>query len=266
MIGATDQLAEHIKHEKNTPKERLEDHHVRARYANSAIDRIVPAQDPDAGLDVKLETFYEWVVDSTPFKDHEPPAIKGIKWVEELIPYIERKLYTVNTGHGASAYFGYHYQKATVYEAMEDDTIVKAVRECLSETSELIVSKHGIDEKEQKDYVEKILTRISNPHLEDAVERVGRAPIRKLGRKERFIGPAAHLAEEGKKCSGLLAAVEMTFRFQNVEGDEESEKLAKIMSEKSAKEVVQEICGLEPNHALFERVEKIVEKVQAESK
>merc|ERR1712193_133422 len=29
---------------------RPEDPHLRARYANSAIDRIVPAQDPDAGL------------------------------------------------------------------------------------------------------------------------------------------------------------------------------------------------------------------------
>lgn len=266
MIGATDQLAEHVKHEKNTPAERLDDHHERARYANSAIDRIVPAQDPDAGLDVKLETFYEWVVDGTPFKDHEPPAIDGIKWVEDLHPFIERKLYTVNTGHGASAYFGYHYKKSTVYEAMEDEAIVDKVRACLTETSELITGKHGIDAKEQKDYVEKILKRISNPHLEDAVERVGRAPLRKLGRKERFIGPASQLAEEGKKCDGLLAAVEMTFRFQNVEGDDESAELAKLMGSKSPKEIVEKVCGLESSHPLFERVEKIVERVQAESK
>lgn len=265
-IGATDTLAEHIKHEKNTPQHRLEDHHFRARYANSAIDRIVPAQDADAGLDVTLEKFYEWVVDASPFKDHQPPNIKGIKWVDNLVPYIERKLYTVNTGHGTAAYYGYHFNKTTVYDALLEEAIIDEVRQCLSETSELIVGKHGIDAEEQKEYVENIISRISNPHLEDAVERVGRAPLRKLSRKERFIGPASELAEQGKECGGLLSAAEMAFRFQNVEDDEESVELAKIMKEKNAPEVVKHVCGLDPDHPLHDRVVEIVRRVQAESK
>ena len=264
-IGATDTLAEHIKHPKNTSEERLDDHHERARYANSAIDRIVPAQDPDAGLDVKLEKFYEWVVDKSPFHDHEPPAIKGVKWVDDLIPYIERKLFTVNTGHAAAAYHGYYHQKTTVYDALQDKEILDEVRKALAETSTLIVGKHGIEEDEQKEYVEKIITRIGNPHLEDAVERVGRAPLRKLSRKERFIGPAAELAEEGKSFDALLDAAEMAFRFQNVEGDEESEELAKIMAENNAEAVVEKVCGLTKSDKLFEHVVKVVEKVQAEA-
>ena len=108
VICATDTLAEHIKDPKHTTEHRLYDHHERARYANSVIDRIVPAQNPDAGLDVKLERLYKWVIDGTLFKDHESPAIKGVKWVDDLVPYIERKLYTVNTGHAAAAYWGYN--------------------------------------------------------------------------------------------------------------------------------------------------------------
>lgn len=264
-IGATDTLADYIKHPKNTSEDRLDDHHERARYANSAIDRIVPAQDPDAGLDVKLEKFYEWVVDKSPFHDHEPPAIKGVKWVDDLIPYIERKLFTVNTGHAAAAYHGYYHKKTTVYDALQDKFILDEVRKALSETSSLIVGKHGIHEQEQKDYVEKIIVRIGNPHLEDAVERVGRAPLRKLSRKERFIGPAAELAEEGKPFDALLDAAEMAFRFQNVEGDEESEELAKIMAENKAEAVVEKVCGLTSSDKLFSHVVKIVEKVQAEA-
>lgn len=263
-IGATDTLGAHIKGD-HTPDHRLEDHHERARYANSAIDRIVPAQDPDAGLDVKLEKFYEWVVDRSPFHDHEPPAIEGIKWVDDLIPYIERKLFTVNTGHAAAAYHGYYHKKATVYDALQDPEILGEVRKALAETSELIVGKHGIHEQEQKDYVEKIITRIGNPHLEDAVERVGRAPLRKLSRKERFIGPAAELAEEGKDTSALLDAAEMAFRFQNVEGDEESVELAKIMEELSPEEVVPKVCGIESNHPLFPNLVAVVKKVQADA-
>jgi len=265
-IGATDTLAEYIKDPKNTPEHRLNDHHERARYANSAIDRIVPAQDPDAGLDVKLERFYEGVIDATPFKDHEPPAIKGVKWVNNLVPYMERKLYTVNTGHAVAAYWGYNRKKATIYDALQDPTIYEEVQKVLAETSDLIVGKHHIHEAEQKEYVEKIITRIGNPHLQDAVERVGRAPLRKLSRKERFIGPASQLAEQGKGCTALLKAVEMAFRFQNVPGDDQSKELATIMKEKSPKEVVQQVCGLEPEHPLFDRVAEIVEKVQADMK
>ena len=260
-IGATDTLANYIKDD-HTPDHRLEDHHERARYANSAIDRIVPAQDPGAGLDVKLEKFYEWVVDATPFKDHYPPAIKGIKWVDDLIPYIERKLFTVNTGHAAAAYHGYYHKKTTVYDALQDPKILDEVNKALAETSALIVGKHGVEAKEQEEYVSKIITRIGNPHLEDAVERVGRAPLRKLSRNERFIGPAAELAELKKDYWALLDAAEMAFRFQNVEGDDESVELAKIMTSLSAEEIVPKVSGIEKDHPLYEDLLKVVKKVK----
>ncbi|KAK4448360.1 mannitol-1-phosphate 5-dehydrogenase [Podospora aff. communis PSN243] len=264
-IGATDTLAEHIKEPQNTPAERIESMSDRARFANSAIDRIVPAQDPDAGLDVKLEKFYEWVVESTPFKGFEHPSIEGVKWVEDLKPYIERKLYTVNTGHATAAYHGYNRRKSTVYDALQDREIRDEVSKALANTANLITQKYGIDEEVQNEYVDNIVRRISNPHLEDAVERVGRAPLRKLSRKERFIGPAAELAENGEDCSALLDAAEMAFRFQNVEGDEESVELAKIMAEKKPDDVVQEVCGLQPNEKLYPKVVDIVKRVQADT-
>lgn len=264
-IGATDTLAEFIKSPQNTNPDRLEDYDERATFANSAIDRIVPAQDPNAGLDVKLEKFYEWVVEKAPFKECQPPAIHGINWVENLQPFIERKLYTVNTGHATAAYHGYIRRKSTVYDALQDKEIQQEVKNALTETANLITDKHGIDPDEQKQYVDKIVRRISNPHLEDAVERVGRAPLRKLSRKERFIGPAAELAERGQDCSALLEGAEMAFRFQNVEGDDESYELAKIMNEKKPEQVVEQVCGLQPNEKLFPQVVEVVKRVQADA-
>ncbi|KAL8865150.1 MAG: hypothetical protein Q9174_007047, partial [Haloplaca sp. 1 TL-2023] len=198
-IGATDTLAGFIKDSKNTPQDRLSSISDRATFANSAIDRIVPGQDPDAGLNVKIESFYEWVVDKTPFKKEGHPEVSAIKWVDDLNPFIERKLFTVNTGHAAAAYYGHARGKHTVDEALSDNEINKLVHECLAETAHLIVKKHGISTEEQKAYVDKIVKRISNPYLKDVVERVGRAPLRKLSRKERFIGPASQLAESGDK-------------------------------------------------------------------
>ena len=149
-IGATDTLAEHIKDPKNTPENRLADHDKRARYANSAIDRIVPAQDPDAGLDVTLEKFFEWVVERTPFADVGVPTIDGINWVDNLEPFIERKLYTVNTGHATAAYHGYNRQKRTVYDALQDRHIRSEVEKALQNTARLITDKHDIEHEHQK--------------------------------------------------------------------------------------------------------------------
>ena len=263
-IGATDTLAHHIKEEKNTPKDHLKDLDTRARFANSAIDRIVPLQDANAGLNVKIESFFEWVVDESPFHGHAHPEIVGVKWVSDLVPYIERKLYTVNTGHAAAAYYGHNSHKKMIHHALEDPKILDIVRDALSETSHLIVNKHGITVEEQNSYVEKIIKRISNPYLEDVVERVGRAPLRKLSRKERFVGPAQSLAHRGDKITALLGCIEQAFLFQNVEGDDESFELAKILKGHSAPEVVQKVCGLHEKDKLYAEVVKIVEKVKSE--
>jgi mannitol-1-phosphate 5-dehydrogenase len=265
-IGATDTLAAHIKDARNTDPARLEDHHLRARYANSAIDRIVPAQDPDAGLDVTLEKFFEWVVEKTPFEDIGIPAIEGINWVDNLHPFIERKLFTVNTGHATAAYHGYNRRKRTVYDALQDKQIMAEVRGALMETKTLIVSKHEIDEDAQLAYVEKIIKRIGNSHLEDAVERVGRAPMRKLSRKERFVGPAAELAENDQPIKYLLDAIEMTFRFQNVDEDEESKELAQIMSENGPEDVVAKVCGVQPSEKIHPQLVQVVKRVQDDSR
>jgi len=263
-IGATDTLRGFIEQKLNEEtKTNIKD---KARFANSAIDRIVPLQDADAGLNVKIEKFYEWCVESEPFKPASPPAIEGVHYVEDLKPYIERKLFTVNTGHATAAYYGYNRGKKYIHEVLEDKELHEIVQNSLKETANLITSKFShISQQDQEDYVKKITVRISNPVLKDVVDRVGRAPLRKLSRKERFIGPAAELAENGQKVDFLLGGIEMAFRFQNVEGDEESAELAKKLKSLDAKAAVKDICGLEENHPLFDRVAKVVEKVQKES-
>lgn len=261
MIGGTDTLRGFV--ENNiSDKSKMSS---KAIFANSAIDRIVPGQDPNAGLNVKIEKFYEWCVESKPFGSEGPPPIQGVHYVDDLTPYIERKLYTVNTSHATAAYFGHNRGKHTIDEAMSDESIKSQVEDVLSETAHLIVTKHGISKDDQMNYVRQIITRISNPHLKDVVERVGRAPIRKLGRKERFIGPAAELAQRGDKVDALLKSVEMCLRFQNVEGDEESAELAKILESTDASEATKKLTGLKEDEALFDRVKDLVAKVQGDS-
>lgn len=263
-IGATDTLHGFIK--QHTSPDRVTSLYDRAQFANSAIDRIVPNQPADSGLNVRIEKFYEWVVEKTPFGETGHPDIPAIHWVDNLEPYIERKLFTVNTGHATTAYYGYNRGKKTIAEALNDKEIRSIVHQVLDETASLIVAKHGISEQEQKEYVDKIVSRISNPYLEDQVERVGRAPVRKLSRKERFIGPASQLAERGMPFENLLGAAEMALRFQNVSGDEESVELAHILKENKAHDATSQLTGLKAGHPLYAPMLHRVSKVQQEVK
>jgi mannitol-1-phosphate 5-dehydrogenase len=246
-IGGTDILAAEVR--KHDPADN-------AVFANCAIDRIVPEQ--HGGLDVTIEAFWEWAVDRTPFGGAEP-AIHGITWVDDLQPYIERKLFTVNTAHAAAAYHGIDRGWVSIREALATPELQAEVRAVLSETKELLVKKHGFDPDEQQAYIEKTLKRISNPALPDTCERVGRGPLRKLGRHERFIGPAAELAERGGEVWNLLNAVGAALRF-DVEEDAESVELQALLNGGSdAASLATSITGIEPEHPLFPHLVEVFE-------
>jgi mannitol-1-phosphate 5-dehydrogenase len=234
-----------------------------AVFANTAVDRIVPNQAPGQGLDVTVETFYEWVIDRTPFGGNAP-KIPGATFVDELGPYIERKLFTVNTGHASAAYFGYAAGLEKISDAMADPAVAAKVRAVLEETKELLVAKHGFEEAEQEAYVQKILSRFTNPHLPDTVNRVGRAPLRKLSRHERFVGPAAELAERGVTPAALLEAMSAALRFDDG-NDDEAVELTNLLSELDAAAAVERITELTPTHPLFPALQKLVEDRQAEA-
>ncbi len=130
----------------------------------------------------------------------------------------------MNTGHASTAYFGFLAGHERISDALADPAVAAAVERVLGETSALIVAKHDFTEEEQAGYRAAILERFRNPELPDTVERVGRQPLRKLGRHERFIGPAAELATMGLPVDGLLAAVGAALRF-DVPADPESVEL-----------------------------------------
>jgi mannitol-1-phosphate 5-dehydrogenase len=220
----------------------------RAVFANTAVDRIVPAQS-GSGLDVTVETYYEWAIDRTPFRGSEP-AIPGATYVDDLEPYIERKLFTVNTGHATIAYFGFLAGASAISDALADPSVMAAVRAVLAETKALLVGKHGLDADAQQAYIEKILVRFANPHLPDTVDRVGRQPLRKLSRHERFVAPAAELAERGVTPTALIGAIGAALQF-DVPEDEQSVELKQLLASTTAEEFVMQVCGVEAGHPLF---------------
>jgi mannitol-1-phosphate 5-dehydrogenase len=254
-INATNVLAEHIR--AAVPEDEWPAVAARAVFANTAVDRIVPAQSTD-GLDVTVETYFEWAIERPPFGGGEP-SIPDATWVDDLAPYIERKLFTVNTGHATTAYHGFARGIKKLSDALADDAVRSAVEGVLGETKRLLVAKHDFTDEAQQAYVDKILQRFANPFLPDTVDRVGRQPLRKLSRNERLIGPAAELAERGIRPQHLLATVDAALSF-DVPDDPESVELQELLRTLSAAEATERICGLTPADPLYADVLAVLER------
>jgi mannitol-1-phosphate 5-dehydrogenase len=245
-INATDVLREHIR--SLVPQEDWAALEARAVFANTAVDRIVPAQS-GGGLDVAVETYFEWAIERPPFGGDEP-SIPDATWVDDLAPYIERKLFTVNTGHATTAYHGFVQGIEKLSDALADDVVRTAVEGVLAETKQLLVAKHEFTDEAQQAYVDKILQRFANPYLPDTVDRVGRQPLRKLSRSERLIGPAAELADRGVRPQHLLATVDAALSF-DVPDDPESVELQQLLKTLPAEAATERITGLTPADPLY---------------
>ena len=249
MVGGSEALHGYVmQHVDSSDAEAVEQV---AGFPNAAVDRIVPEQSTE-GLDVTVEPFYEWVVDESQVAGGKPD-VDGITYVQDLSPYIERKLFTVNTGHASVAYLGYANGLPTIAEAVEYDSVREKVPGVLDETGRLLVEKHGFDEEEHTRYKEKILSRFSNPYISDEVTRVARNPMQKLGREERLVSPALQLLDLGHEPTHLAEVISVVLSYDDPE-DEEAVELQEMVSERGERAALSQCAGVDEDHPLIELV------------
>lgn len=250
QISATDLLQGYIL--ENLDEQTKADLLDEVYFFNSAVDRIVPIQNNKGSLDVLVEPYYEWVVET----DETIPPINGMKIVSDLAPFIERKLFTVNTGHAVIAYFGYLKNPAfTIDQALADEEILTQVQATLGETGAYLINHYGLNEEEHQQYINKIISRFKNPILNDAVTRVGRSPLRKLGTNDRLVRPATEAIKAGLSYTNLAKAIAAALLF-DYKADEEAVKLQEMIKEKGVPQVLKTISGLDENDDLTQEVVK----------
>lgn len=253
MIGGSTFLKEKI-YEKISEQEKELFNKLFA-FPDAAVDRIVPNQTNEDKLMVIVEPFFEWVVDDTQIIGQRP-EVDGIKYVNGLKPYIERKLFTVNTGHSIAAYLGYYAGIATINEAMENATIKELVENSLNETGQLLVQKYQFDSDTHAEYIAKIIERFSNPFIIDEVTRVGRSPLRKLGPNDRLISPANQYLEiVGEEPTYLARGIATALMFDYGQ-DEEAVELQEMINEEGLESAIKKYADLDKDHPLVALITK----------
>jgi mannitol-1-phosphate 5-dehydrogenase len=217
-------------------------------FPNAAVDRIVPNQVNEDPLLVKVEPFFEWVIDTKGIKG--VLNIDGVHFTDRLEAFIERKLFTVNTGHATVAYTAYRKGYHTIFESLKDVDVKRLLTGVLSETGTYLVNQYGFDAEVQKKYVLKTIQRFENPYVVDEVVRVGRGVLRKLSYNDRFIKPLRECYRVGLPVDHLITAVVNALHYDSIE-DTEAIRLQELILNKGLKETLSEITDLPKDSELI---------------
>ncbi len=242
MVGASDHLKEQILKELNEEETKFLKEYI--GFVNAAVDRIVPPMEDNKEDDIHVvvEEFKEWIVDQTQFKG-EIPQIEEMQLTDNLMAYVERKIFTLNTGHAITSYLGYLKGYKTIRESILDTNIEKLVMGAMKESGEVLIKKYGFNKEEHEKYIQKIIGRFKNPYLNDEVSRVARQPLRKLGKDDRLIKPFMGAVEFDVASENLIKGIVYALCYNNP-SDGDAVKIQEIIKA-SLKDAVSKITGLE---------------------
>lgn len=230
-------------------------------FVDSAVDRIVPPLQAanDDPLEVTVESFSEWIVDEQQFKG-EIPQIEGMEKTDNLMAFVERKLFTLNTGHCITAYLGCLKGHRTIREAIEDPSIHAQVKQAMQESGEVLIRRYGFDRALHSAYIEKILSRFANPYLVDEVDRVGRQPLRKLSANDRLIKPLLGTIEYGLPNGMLLKGIAAALKYRN-SNDPQAVELQQSIEKEGVRSTLARYTGLAADSIEAQQIEALYQQM-----
>jgi len=154
---------------------------------------------PDSSRAFLVEAFNRILISQVCFPKllGEPPFHRGISVFvekEDLLPFEEAKLYGHNATHALAAYLAALRGLRRVADLRQTPDLLAYIRAAfLEESGAALIRKHAGKDRlftpdGYREYADDLLERMTNPHLLDTVERVGRDPQRKLGWDDRLVG------------------------------------------------------------------------------
>ena len=248
-LRASSQLKEHVYSHLTEEQKAYADEYV--AFPDCSVDRIVPPIKSENPIDVVVEKFYEWNVERASIKGEL--KMEGMNLADNLIAYIERKLFTLNTGHAITAYLGNLKGLKTIADSIADEEIYTIVKAAMQESGEGLVAKYGFDHDAHFAYIDKIIGRFRNPHLQDDVTRVGREPLRKLSANDRLIKPTMTAVEHGFATPNLVLGIGAALHYNNPE-DPQSVQLQQAIAEVGVAKAFEQFSGVSADSELAAQV------------
>ena len=161
-------------------------------FVEASIGRMVPIQTPemqgDNPLRVCVESYDQLPVDREAFRGEMPEIVNMLPF-SPFEFFIKRKLFLHNMGHALTAYLGCLLGYTYIYEAIENETIKKLVKETMDMSAKALSTEYNVPIEELIEHVDDLIFRFGNRQLKDTVARVGNDLNRKLNPNDRLVGP-----------------------------------------------------------------------------
>ena len=237
----------------------------RLGLVETSIGKMVPIMPQDALNEDPLQLFAEpydtLIVDRLGFR-REVPALAGLKPVNNITAWVDRKLFLHNMSHAALAYLGYQANPELIYcwQAMEPPAVVDAVRAALLQSAAALNRAYPDDlpHEELSAHADDLLDRYRNRALGDTLHRVGRDLGRKLAREDRLIGACLLAAKHGLPFDSLVPPIRAALKFAAPDEQgrvgEADQRILQAVAERGPRAVLGEIAGLDAGQSMDQRV------------
>jgi mannitol-1-phosphate 5-dehydrogenase len=228
---------------------------ARVGLIETSIGKMVPLmRDEDRRKDplwVFAEPYNELIVDRLGFRG-PIPDVSGLKAVDRIQAYVDRKLFIHNLGHCTAAYLGYRDNPSAdlIWEVLDRPEMLARVRDNMMQAAAALRCEHPEDfaPRDLEEHVDDLLARFRNRALGDTVHRVGRDLYRKLSRGDRLIGAMLLARKHGLPTQAIAEVVAAAVRFRK--GDEhgalfpDDRRFVEEELPKGLPHVLTRVCGL----------------------
>ena len=218
-----------------------------------SVERMVRGGENE--LDLIAEGGQTFYVDRQTWKGEQGGVvcgIEGLTFTDNIEAIYARKLYTSNAGGAALAYFGHLSDCQFLYEALGIPEIRKNLTELLNVAKQCLVESFGLDDAGLERHFDELMNRrFPNRDLADTVQRVARDPLRKLGSKERLAGLVHLLRNHALLTEPVSRVIGSALHYRDP-ADAESLELGRIIAQKGAGVILEDVCGFERQERCFE--------------
>lgn len=224
-----------------------------AGIPSTAVDRMVFAAERDGRDGIDVGNTYELVIEKNQLVDPDAQPIKGAEYTGNLDKYLERKLCVVNGGHTMSAYIARLMGYDIIQDYFKVPENTKLTRDIMLQAGAFIEKKHGFAHDEMVDYIDSTIGRWTTPGVKDTIERIAKAPIRKLDPEDRMVKSAIACEQYGLANDLIIKGIAAAFLY-DVEGDEQAAELKAYVSDNGIEKAITHYTGIESGSHIYEEI------------
>ena len=223
-----------------------------AVFPNTAVDRMVFSGVHNGKEGIEVGDAFELVIEKGKLIDPNSEPIKGAEYVDDIMMYLQRKIYIINCGHAIAGYYGQALKGyEIVQDSLRDEELLPQIREAMLESASALEKKYGFTHESLVEYMETMMIkRFTTPGVVDPISRVSREPIRKIAPNDRIMGPANNCEEYGLDNSYLLKGVACALKFKS-EGDVQAEELQKYIQDNGVESAIVKYTGVPKDSRMY---------------